>query len=87
MNGMCCLLSDRAISVSTDDEHIQCDHTNFLLYRLPSDWLRLPSQWQRLCVFEVVVNVYFFVGVLVCVCMCMHLDQSVEGTKQASFQR
>lgn len=76
----CVVYSLTAISVSADDEHIQCEHTNFLFYRPPSsDWLRLSSQWQMLCVFEVVVNVcvcFFFccVGVLVCLsvraCMC-----------------
>lgn len=55
----------RAISVSADDEHIKCEHTNFLLCCLPlSDWLSLPSQWQRLCVFEVVASVYL--------CVCAH---------------
>ena len=48
MNGLPCLLSDKAIFVNADDEHIQCDHTNFLCFNLPySDWLRPSSQWQR----------------------------------------
>lgn len=77
MNGSCCLLSDKAISVSSDDEHIQCDHTNFLfVYSPASDWLSLSSQWQRFwgweCVF-LVVHAY------------AHVGQSVEGSLWASF--
>lgn len=77
MNGPCCLLSDKAISVGTDDEHIQCDHTNFLfVYSPSSDWLSLSSQWQRLWGCE-------------CVLLVVHafarVGQNVEGSLWASF--
>lgn len=89
----CVVYSLTAISVSADDEHIQCEHTNFLFYRPPSsDWLRLSSQWQMLCVFEVVVNVcvcFFFLlrgSTCVFVCACVYV-QSVEGSQWPFFWR
>ena len=48
--------------------------TNFLERPASSHWLRLSSQWERLCVFEVVVNVFFLWEFsCVCVCVCVHV--------------